>query len=338
MKLWLKKHRLSALIIGLIISAIFCFYFVSFYFDFSGGRQPLWGVTYSPKYAVELNLDWQKTFIAILDELKVDNFRLVAYWDEIETVPGTYDFTDLDWQIDQASRRSVAIILVIGRRTPRWPECHDPVWLDSLDPAAVKSRQLQYLETVVKRYRDRTEIKYWQVENEPLLAVFGECPKPEPAFLKQEIDFVKSLDSRMVITTDSGELSSWQQAAKYPDIFGTTLYRIVWNKYLGFWRYFFIPPAYYHYKASLTKWLLPQLKEVIVTELQMEPWTFNRPMATLTYEEQLQSFDQKRFRDNIEFTRKTGLPAVYLWGVEYWYWLKEQGRPGLWQEAGKLWQ
>jgi hypothetical protein len=72
--------------------------------------------------------------------------------------------------------------------------------------------------------------------------------------------------------------------------------------------------------------------------MQMEPWTMNKHMTELTYEEQRQSFNLQRFKSNIRYAQMTGFPEIYLWGAEYWYWLKENGHPEIWQEAQKIWQ
>jgi len=244
----------------------------------------------------------------------------------------------LDWQISQAAERGTNIILVVGRRAPRWPECHDPIWLSNLAPLAAQEHQLEFIKEVINKYKDNPAIKAWQVENEPLFGLFGDCPKPSKEFLTQEINLVKSLDSRQVIITDSGELNSWQGAGSVADILGTTMYRIVWNKYFGFWDYFFVPAAIYHYKAEMTEMFHQNLKGVIVTELQMEPWTMDKRMVELSLADQERSFDLQRFKNNISYVKKTGFPEVYLWGVEYWYWLKEQGHSAIWQEAKMLWQ
>jgi len=45
----------------------------------------------------------------------------------------------------------------------------------------------------------------------------------------------------------------------------------------------------------------------------------------------------ERFQINIEFSKKTGLDTFYLWGAEWWYWMKiKQNQPEIWQEAKKL--
>src|SRR3989338_8536490 len=331
-----KKHR-GRNFFFLVFLILLILWFFSLNWDFSGGQRPIFGVTFSQKYALDLELDWQKTYLAILDELKVTHLRLIAYWDEIEKNQDNFDFTDLDWQIKQANKRGAKIVLVVGRRAPRWPECHDPVWLKNLAPLAIQQQQIEFIKAVIKRYQDNQMISAWQIENEPLFAWFGQCPKPSKQFLIQEISTVRSLDSRPTIITDSGELNHWQSAASVTDILGTTMYRIVWNKKTGFFDYWFLPPAFYHYKAEITKFFHRNLEKVIVTELQMEPWTMDRRMVELSLTDQEKSFNLARFKDNITYVKKTGFPEVYLWGVEYWYWLKEKGQPAIWQEVKKLW-
>ena len=39
------------------------------------------GITFSGRYASDIGMDPQKTFLAILDELKVKKIRLPIYWD-----------------------------------------------------------------------------------------------------------------------------------------------------------------------------------------------------------------------------------------------------------------
>jgi len=54
-------------------------------------------------------------------------------------------------------------------------------------------------------------------------------------------------------------------------------------------------------------------------------------------EEQKKTMDLEQFKKNIEFAKKTGLKEFYLWGSEWWYWMKEiQKQPEIWDEAKKL--
>lgn len=335
-----QPHRFNHLKLWLVLlGAISLALVLIFSTDLSSGRSPAWGVTFSKSYAQDLQLDWRKTYQAILDDLHVNHLRLSAYWDEIEPTAGHYQFTDLDWQINQATAYKADIILAVGRRLPRWPECHDPAWLKEVSAAKGQAALDTVIQQVVTRYKDNPSIIAWQVENEPLFGWFGVCPPPDINHLRSEVALVRSLDpTRPIMITDTGELSTWLPAGGVGDVLGITLYRIVWNQQLGFWHYWFVPAAAYHWKADIIKMFHPSLGSVIVTELQMEPWTFNRPMIELTLDEQRQSFDLKQFKGNVAYARRTGFRSVYAWGVEYWYWLKLQGHDDIWAEARKLWQ
>ncbi|MFH0819450.1 MAG: hypothetical protein V1892_00270 [bacterium] len=304
--------------------------------DFSLGKKPIFGITFSQSYSEYIGLDWRENYLAILDDLGVKNLRLVAYWDRIERTPSSFDFSDLDWQISEAKKRNAKIILAIGRRTPRWPECHAPSWVKGLKTAEEEERLLIMIRKVIGHYHDEETIVSWQVENEPLLNVFGECPKADRNFLKKEVAFVKYLDSRPVLISDSGELSSWLRTASLSDFFGTTMYRIVWNPWIGYYTHV-LPPSYYYYKAKIVQLLLPNVKKIIISELQAEPWS-QQPLQTLPIDKQKEIFNVVKLRENIELAKRTGLSEVYLWGVEWWYWLKIHGEESYWLEAKKLWR
>ena len=95
-------------------------------------KQVEYGVTFSPQYAKYLGLNWKEIYIKMLDELKVDRLRLPSYWEDIEKQRGNFNFEDEDFMLDEAGKRGAKIILVVGVRQPRWPECHLPSWAMSL--------------------------------------------------------------------------------------------------------------------------------------------------------------------------------------------------------------
>lgn len=319
-----------------------------------------WGVTFSKKYAEELGMDWKESYLATLDDLGARKLRIPAYWDEIEPVQGVFDFTSLDWMLSEAQRRGAKVMLTVGRRLPRWPECHDPPWLRRADlrgssrlpgtqiyadsENGVKEALLKYIRVVVERYRAHPAVERWQVENEPFLDIFGVCPPPNPNVLGKEIELVRSLDVRQIVVTDSGELSSWIALSNYGDILGVSLYRVVWNQWFGYF-YWPLPASYYRKKAELTLYRARPhtntgvsgvgVKDVIITEVQLEPWT-DRPIFEIPLTEQLKHFDEKHFRDTIGYARRTGLSEIYLWGVEWWWWAKRQGHPEFWNMAKEV--
>lgn len=329
------------IIIIFILLAVLCLAGSAIYM-FTGQAEPAdkidFGISFSQYFAEKMELDWQKMYLTILDDLGVKKIRLVAYWPDIEPEPNRFSFEDLDWQISEAKKRDVQAILVIGQKVPRWPECHIPEWAAELSQEEKQQEILSMLSEIVNRYQDNETIWAWQVENEPFLKSFGECPKLDKDFLDEEIALVRELDpgKRPVILTASGELSSWTQPASRANILGTTLYRIVWSDLLERHFQYPIPPVFYYKRAKLTK-LFTGVDRIIIIELQAEPWS-HRMIYETSPEEQSQSMDLEKFKGIIEYTQQTGFDEAYLWGAEWWYWLKEKHNDdSLWQEAKKLW-
>jgi len=329
----MKSKKIKIVIIVLI--SLFALYFISWHIDFSRGS-PNWGATFSELYAEELGLNWKEIYSAILNDLNIKKIRLVAYWNRLEPEKGATNFDDLDWQITEAQKKNKEITLAVGFRVPRWPECHIPEWATNLPKEEFEKAVLAHLETIVNRYKTNPAIKIWQTENEPLLSVFGRCPKPDINLLKKEIAFVKSLDpTRPVLITASGELSLGFSEAGLSEIFGTTLYRVVWNKYIGYFKHF-TPPAFYTLKAFLIK-TFSCTKEVVVAELQAEPWSpALKPIVEIPFDEQIKHFDANQLRYNMEFAKKTGIKDIYLWGVEWWHYRKINGDSLFWKTGKEI--
>jgi len=294
------------------------------------------GMTFSSRYAEDLGLNWRETYLAMLNDLQVKKLRLPAYWDLIEKEQGIYNFSDLDWQIEEASKQDAEVIVTVGQRVPRWPECHIPSWAKE-DEHLRRTKLLKMIKTTVERYKDNPTVTTWQVENEPFLALFGICPKLDPSFLTSEVALVKDLDpTRKVIVTDSGELSLWYKAAHEGDIFGTTLYRHIYQKRLGYVTYP-IGPNFFKMKELWTRFLTDQ-EHFIVIELQAEPWA-NGWVKNVPLEEQFITMDEKKLVENVTYARRVGFDEIYLWGVEWWYWLKvEKNYPALWDTGRALFQ
>ena len=77
-------------------------------------------------------------------------------------------------------------------------------------------------------------------------------------------------------------------------------------------------------------------KPIVGVELQAEPWLLKRP-PLVSLDEQLKAFSFEQFKENIGYAREAGFEKNFLWGLEWWYWMKEkQGHPEFWEEARKL--
>lgn len=293
------------------------------------------GVTYSARYARDIGLDDRQALRDILEDLKVKTIRIPVYWDLVEKEKGKYDFSEIDWQLDELESRHAKAILVIGQKVPRWPECFIPEWIGG-DKGARYQELLNFISAAVERYRGNNTVSAWQVENEPFLA-FGVCPEIDATLLDLELATVRAIDSnRKVIVTDSGELSLWIAAAKRADVFGTTLYRsVVTRRFGGIAMDYPIGPNFFKFKYWLIRTFARQ-KNIFICELQGEPWldgwTVDQPL-----EAQLKSMDAGKLRDNVEFAKKTGFSPIYLWGAEWWYWLKtKKDYPEVWEAAKDL--
>ncbi len=296
-------------------------------------RQVTWGVTFSQKFSESMGLDWKENYKAILDDLGIKNLRLVAYWDKVEPQNGTFDFSDLDWQMQSAEKAGGKVILAVGQKVPRWPECYFPGWTNDLNDKELKMVVFDYISRTVERYKNSPALRYWQIENEPFLP-FGICPRFNSDLLDEEIGLVKKIDpAHPVLISDSGELSIWFVSASKGDVFGTSIYRKVQNKIFGYIQYP-LTPEFFRFKEQFSRFITRDYKKrYIVVELGAEPW-LDKALRSATLDEQFRAFDLDFFRSTIEYAKAAGFDEYYLWGAEWWWWLKKtQNHPEFWDFA-----
>ena len=338
---WLKRILLVAVLIVIVTAA-----YLLIPVKIKPAESIKWGTTFTKSYAQYLGLDWKPAYLAILDDLRVDAVRIGINWDEIEPERGQFDFTDYDWMFDQGEARGVAVVPVIGFKLPRWPECRAPqwarvwlpqrntLWARMFDARIGRERskfeeaQLAMLRQAVEHFKNRASIKMWQVENEGFIGWFGDCPPIKDSFVRREAELTRALDSRPILMTESGELSTGLKSAMTADIVGTSLYREVWSPLWGFITYP-LPPSFYAHKAKLLK---PWVSRFIISELQMEAWAPDG-ILKMPLEEQLKIMSPEKMRAAIDFARATGIDEIYGWGAEWWWYLRIQGYPQLWEVA-----
>lgn len=323
----------------LIAIASFCVLIVLGVLFLAWGRPAqtiTYGMSYNVPYVRELGLNEDEVFDAILNDLGVRNLRLAAHWDFIEPTRGQYDFSWMDKDMRKAEAANASVIFGVGRRLPRWPECHVPGWAQKLSWDDQKKEIRAYLTETVNRYKDSPAIKYWQVENEPFLEVFAHdyCGDLDKDFLNEEIALVHSLDpTRQVLVTDSGNLGTWVGAYRAGDLFGTSVYVYFWNPDLGQFRTL-LPPWFYRAKDHLMKILFGEKKSLLI-ELSLEPWLIE-PVVNVPLDVQFERMDFKKMDEILEYARKTGFDTQYLWGAEWWYWLKVHGHPEYWERGKEI--
>lgn len=293
----------------------------------------VYGVTFSKQYAEYLDIDWKKAYIATLDELKVRDLRIPIAWSEVEQDPGIYDFSAVEWMLDEAEKRGARVTLVVGMKVPRWPECYVPDWAVGLSKNEFRTRVVSLVSEEAERFKDHPALSRWQVENEPFFP-YGDCPKVDAKRFYGEVQAVRTIDPvHPIMRTTSGEQSIWLFSAKGADVIGASLYRVVANPVLDRW-VFPIPAVFYSIQSISARALV---NDVIISELQAEPWlTLDPKIATVDRLYQL--FTVEDLRRNVLYAQQTEISEIMLWGVEWWYYVRERGDDRLWNAAQQLFQ
>ena len=324
----------------ILIAVALCFLFLTLLVALLAWKEKpetiTYGMSYNVPYARELGLDEDEVFDAILNDLGVRDLRLAAHWNLVEPVRGQYDFSWMDTDIQKAEEVGARVIFGVGRRLPRWPECHVPEWAAELSWEEQKEAILAYVEATVLRYKDSPVITYWQVENEPFLEVFAyeHCGDLDKEFLYEEIALVHKLDpSRKVLVTDSGNLGTWSGAYRAGDLFGTSVYVYFWNPELGQFRTV-LPPWFYRVKDNLMGLFFGD-KETMLIELSLEPWLIES-VTKVPLEAQFERMDLDKMEEILSYAENTGFDKQYLWGAEWWYWLLQHEHPEYWERGKKL--
>ncbi|HUD08278.1 MAG TPA: hypothetical protein VMQ52_04320 [Candidatus Saccharimonadales bacterium] len=297
------------------------------------------GVTFIPDYAQSLGLNPQQTMKALIDNLGVKNFRITSYWSDIETSPGVYNFSQLDWEFQMAQTAHAKIVLTLGLRQPRWPECHLPSWAANEPVTQWQSQLESYITAVVNRYKNSPSLESYQLENEYFLKGFGDCTNFSRSRLISEYNLVKKLDPKHeVIVSRSNNAIGFPIGQPTPDEFSITVYKRVWNTTIHRYAEYPIPAWYYAFLAGVQKIFTG--KDMIIDELQAEPWPPHGesiPQSTLT--EQNKSMNATLLKSRISYGEATGMKTIYLWGAEYWYYrLVVLHDPSVWDVAKQAFQ
>jgi len=293
------------------------------------------GVSFSDKYARELGLDPRETYTKLLNDLGVRKFRLMSYWNEIEPTKNQYDFSNLDWQIQQANLVGAKVSLAIGLRQPRYPECHYPAWTNNLDYQEQLQALYAYLTAVVERYKGNSAISSWQLENEGLNHGFGTCRDFSRSRISAEYDLVKRLDSAHPIIMNVSDEVGLPVRGPRGDEVGLSVYkRFHESKFCNCYLSYPMPAWWHGLRAALIDYFWH--KPVIIHELQAEPWG---PAATvqLSSEEQTKTMDATKLQAIVNYARRTNIRETYLWGGEWWYWRKIKfNDDSAWQVAKQI--
>jgi hypothetical protein len=312
------------------------------------------GTTFSQLQCRYLGLDYRDTFRQICG-LGFDRIRLCAYWNEIEPFPNQFDFTALDWLLEECDRHRIQAVLALGMKAPRWPEFHFPDWISQRHETGAGATPLDqrspglgeatfiWLEAVVQHLRHAPALAYWQIENEPFtrLEITG-GRFLSPGFIRREVGLIRKLaPQQQILLTGSIALPSantpedetaLQDCLALADAVGLNVYSKV---PLGQTRYYLEPqPAFWQ---TLQRWqtqIQQAEKAAWIAEAQAEPWEPHQLVAT-----------RGRLHPSASPTRTVqlshqlaslGYETILLWGCEYWYWQRQQGWPDWWKTMQRL--
>ncbi len=293
------------------------------------------GASFSLHRCSELGLDKKAVLRAALEDLGLRRFRLMSYWNIHEQRQGEYDFEELDWQLDMIAKYSGKVTLAVGKRQPRWPECHIPDWALALPKEAWYEALYAYLEVVINRYKHHPALHSWQLENEALLKSFGYCRDNDynRTRLRQEAALIKRLDPDhpLIMTLSDSWGLPWRRPR--PDQYAMSLYRATANKRKAI-KQSIRPALFYRTRAWLIRLIFR--RPAFIHELQAEPWT-GSGITKASLDEQFLTMNADRLKANVGFAARTGMNPIDLWGLEWWFWLKEvHSQPELWNTVKQL--
>lgn len=332
---WFHKF---VVVLGIFVALSFgTMYGIARWYIWQQSSKPLvLGASFIPEYARQLGVSPKSTLDAMIGDLGIRHFRFVSYWNDIEPKQGHYNFSELDWEFQKAEAAHAKVSLAIGLRQPRWPECHVPSWAKN-EPESVWEPQLKtFMQVVINRYKNSPALESYQLENEYLLKVFGECTNFDRNRLIDEFNFVKKVDpNHTVIIARSNNALGLPLGKPTPDEFGVSVYKRVWVPWPFVHRYVEYPFPAWFYAFLAGGGEIVTGKNLVIHELQAEPWPpYGADLTKTSVEEQNKSLDAKRLQGRFTYGEATGMKQIDLWGAEFWYYRKEKlYDPSLWNVA-----
>lgn len=307
------------------------------------------GATFIRDNVETLKMDWKAVYRELINDLGIKHIRIPVYWDQIEPQPGAFNWEALDWQMAEATKANAKIVLAIGHRVPRYPECFPPAWAQQLDDAAFHQAALKMMETTIQRFKSHPALEVWQVENEPLAKILGKiwggtACREVTHLMAKEVAYVRSLDSThpTFVTYASAPwmMSQFRHTMSFgSDILGVT----VWNKlffkspifngYIEMLKLGIVSPLRLGYQRAIAQ---SQNKQLWVAELQAEPWGSNGAYHFDRPEEAYETANPERLTELWNMVTRSGISRIYFWGSEWWLSEKAKGKPQMYDTVRSL--
>lgn len=335
-------------------------------------RDTLLGISFRPPQVDALGLDAHTTLRTLLS-YPFHLLRLGAYWNQIESEPGRFDTSELDWQIDTAEQAGKQIILCVGPlKTFSYPEYFVPAHHLSapfpehtlIQPAAYPSlltAATAYLTRLVERYRDRKSIIAWQLEHDAVDPLGVEHSwRLDASFVEKELAALRQADSTRPVmlngflpTSSPVRLVQWWRtrdqgdslavAQRLADLIGIDYYPRHALMALGK-RTLYLDGGEKVWRQRRQKHLISWIKthgqRLLISEGQAEPW---ETVTTPPYPDGLGMYSclPEQIIANYNACmrwseQEASLYAYLFWGAEYWVLRKQRADPGYLQAFARI--
>ena len=282
------------------------------------------GITFSHIHLNYLKIPIDGALDLVL-EMGFSHLRLGSYWQELEKNKGVYNFSKLEDLLNRCEKTEQKVIMNVGVKSPRWREFYWPRYLKekNFNNSEARKRTLLFIEKLVKTLKKFSCITHWQVENEPLDPSGPENIAVPIDFLIQEVELVRKFDNRPnIMTLWADDLESrklFPEVLPISDVIGLDIYYKRFMKSDKGKSFYEGPRTNDNYLREIIK---TSPKEVIITELQAEPWEKDEKGYLSKNPE---SMSPELLENNLKKALSLGVKEVLLRGFEYWYYLKRQG-------------
>jgi hypothetical protein len=316
------------------------------------------GISFRPRQVEARGLDGPATLDKLL-AFPFELIRLAAYWNRVEQGAGVFDTSELDWQLEAAERSGKQVILSVGAvKNFGYPEVFIPPHHleralkegDLVRPAthgALLIAAQRFISRIVTRYRDRTSIVAWQLENEAVDPLGMEHSwRLSEDFVSNELETLKEADpDRPVMmngflpmaavvglnqwwrTRDQGD--SLAVASRLADIVGVDYYPRHALLKLG-------SRTLYVDSGSRPIEIKHQAKRLMVSEGQAEPWETRTTPPNPSHRAMFSCRPHHLIENFNTAIATPKLEAYLFWGAEYWVLREQSGDPSYMQAFSRM--
>lgn len=322
-------------------------------------KQVFYGFSFNPYVFEQLGLNWHSAYLKLIDSFDWEWVRLSFYWNKMVDENNVLKLDDLWFQINEAEKRNINVVLVVGVKAPFYPEVYAPAELtkhftlgENIKADSPTGKTILKVESeLVPIIATSSAITYWQVENEPFAGPVNNW-QIDISLLEEEMKLVRRLDpmNRPIILTHPAPYpfdSNWKKLlnllksgdvlgvnyfpkTRTPDIINFNLFgkhlKVKWPEFVNIPTYIWGPfsPDF----KKVAKIVSNNGNKLWVMEMQAEPYLtkFNEVKGKIFV------FQPEDIVKSDNQIRKSGINHIGLWGAHWWLLTAERGDSS-WIEA-----